>query len=788
MQKLKTKLPKNFRFFASNNQNLNDLKDLDTKKHYQFVLYKAMTKKDFKANKDECLSYLGSLFNAYQNFISQNNIRNKKLINYWQLYLSKNDREVILSVIKVLNKHGNFKELKNYIKNNIHAYNPKEIAFISKTFNSISLSDNDLSEIISGHCCNNIEKLDLYDIENITFNNCNKPFMQFSLKYVIKKLVEKKSENIKLNIDVNDDKFENQMLEIDNEFNQQWLKLKILQNYKSCMNKCSFEDVVNLYFDDMRKLKNINQPFYEINCVVNLWSLSTKLRETKNIRLDKSVLIYFLENDYLNKLFKNLDYYEYKSDLFDYFDGLLFRKKLDFEQLDYLYNYFRIQITNVKSGFLFFDYCRILSVIIKFMSQNVHYRQKAYLVKPNDDRLLNDEFYANHFINNLDNKIKLVLQVKFDILINKFHGMNFKSIVESLKFLIQIHKTPVDALNSFYTNFFQFYSTIASNDLHLFRQKILNLLGTLIELKNDHSASNELKLCLLLDTKFYYIKKFSTSAKKNFIIFLMLNEESCLKNFQLIAKNLRFLIPHLDINYHGLGNISNLIYSYFDLLLLGEHKQDLFKVLTVLFKHYSSELLANNVKMNEQQKKLDDTISRIMKDIHAPKYSNIITIEDKKNLFLDFDKFDLGLDELKPQIGVFNDNSAYMKIDQKLSLLVEILKNGNYYSEKILDQLWNFLIKTFSLLEKSSNSKDIVQKSINLVHIMSLYSHFDYTSCEMYFKKYRLFENLNNEIYEKILRDNIINAGILVVYVESLISLNLFVESAFYDMIKDAVS
>ena len=49
-------------------------------------------------------------------------------------------------------------------------------------------------------------------------------------------------------------------------------------------------------------------------------------------------------------------------------------------------------------------------------------------------------------------------------------------------------------------------------------------------------------------------------------------------------------------------------------------------------------------------------------------------------------------------------------------------------------------------------------------------------------KHFEVFEDLNNKIYNKILRRNI-PIRTLVLYVESLISLDLFVENAFNDLI-----
>ena len=65
---------------------------------------------------------------------------------------------------------------------------------------------------------------------------------------------------------------------------------------------------------------------------------------------------------------------------------------------------------------------------------------------------------------------------------------------------------------------------------------------------------------------------------------------------------------------------------------------------------------------------------------------------------------------------------------------------------------------------------------------MLIFSHFDYASNKYYWKHFESFEDLNNKIYNKILRRNI-PIQTLALYVENLVSLNLFVENAFNDMI-----
>ena len=217
-----------------------------------------------------------------------------------------------------------------------------------------------------------------------------------------------------------------------------------------------------------------------------------------------------------------------------------------------------------------------------------------------------------------------------------------------------------------------------------------------------------------------------------------------------------------------------------------DYKQDLIEVLSILFKKLANELIDGNgnIKMIESNKKIRDTIIDMMRSIRYENDVQLITNDDKKRIFSGLNELNLILNESDVENCVFNQKNLFMRIDQRLSCLVYMLKYGDYYSENILKQIYNFLIQTFRLfLDNSSNVKDVNSKVKTMVHVMSIFSHFDYTSNKNYLKHFESFEDLNNKIYNKILRRNI-PVPSLVLYVENLISLNLFVENAFNDLIR----
>ena len=142
-----------------------------------------------------------------------------------------------------------------------------------------------------------------------------------------------------------------------------------------------------------------------------------------------------------------------------------------------------------------------------------------------------------------------------------------------------------------------------------------------------------------------------------------------------------------------------------------------------------------------------------MRSIRYKNDVQLITNDDKKRIFSGLNELNLILNESDFENCVFNENNLFMRIDQRLSCLVYMLKYGDYYSENILKQIYNFLLQTFTLfLNNSSNIKDLNGKINQLVHVMSLYSHFDYASNKYYLKHFKSFEDLNNKIYNKILQ------------------------------------
>ena len=753
--------------------------------HSMFI--NEINRKDVRGDKHGNLVYLSDLFNSYQNFISMPNIRKSRVISHWQSYFRGANYDKINETFSYLHQHENYKQLRESILLNFDDYDAKEIAFICKTHNALSFR-NEKDEIhlkLNQYCQKNINKFDLHDIYNIGFikSNTNLKFFEDSTGHVLENIKKEKIKYTKLDMDSNGDVFENKMEKYDEE-SKLWLKLNVLRCYETgSMSSSQAKSTQDWLLNEGQFLIKREQKEYEINTIISLINRVLFLKRITKEKLQNSKLFEpFINHDYLTVVFKGLDLCYYKEDYFDYLNVI--HSFLNLNQLEYLAKYFQVKTNEATNNYLLFLNIKALDQVLLHKSVNSEYRMAINLKNINDKRIyLSKNITPNyyHLVDNLDEKFKRSFEEKYNLCVSNLDGFNFDLMASSLRLAYNIHSNKQEALNSFYKAFFNFYSNIKEIDLLHFRKSILFLLEKLIELKdesNEMNKSNEIQLCSILESQFnfYYSQDFTLRSKQNFISFLMLNEETLLKNFKFIKKK---LVDDILINYSTfeLNEIVHLLNKHQN-ALLRDFKQDIIEVLSILFKKLANELIDRNgdIRMIESNIKIRDTIIEIMRSIRYQNDVQLITNDDKKRIFSGLNELNLILNESDVENCVFNQNNLFMRVDHRLQDLVKMLKYGDYYSENILKQIYNFLLQTFTLfLNNSSNIKDLNGKINQLVHVMSLYSHFDYASNKNY---------LNNKIYKKILRRNI-PVPTLVLYVENLISLNLFVENAFNDLIRN---
>jgi hypothetical protein len=754
----------------------------DTKLNLQSIFFDKINDKNFQANQDECLVYLNSLFNSFQNFIHFKNIRNKDLINHWKRYLSTDDQTLIQNTLLELNKHENFKQLNTYLLKNLENYSPKEVAFISKTFKSINLqTENDLSIKLNDYCFNNLDKFDLYDIGNVIYNHHKNPFLRHSATHVHEKLLETATYTSFI-FDVNQDKFENMMKDYDLN-TKLWLKLDILKSYKHSYSIDLYKALLYNFFEESRALINKEPLVYEINCIINLCSQSYKT--VSNILLDDYSISPFIQDEYLNKLFNNFDLYEYKTDLNDYLKFFTYHKKLNNQHYESLSLYLQNKVEKSENYFEFFEYSRNFSYILSRRSKDRTFRTNMHIEKKGDRQVFTISEYDSmyyYLISILSKSFASAVQTNYDKFIKNLDKLSFPGVSESLILFCCLHKNPKEVLVQFYTNFFKIYSKFDPEDKNHFRHGILKMLEFLVELKKiSSSKTDELKLCSLLEFQ-YYTK--SATERVHLISFLMLNQESLHENIGFIQKQ---LVENI-ISTNSLSKITQFIYLLDQNLnfMLRECKPELIEICSVLYEARMKELISKTEVMNNTEILKNDSIRNIVTNLYWD--NKLMTVGDKNRVFSYAEKIDLKLNIEDAKNLVLNDRNIYMRLDQSLYAFVEMLKCGNFYSQNTLDQFWAFLIETFRLFinyesGKRNNFKNVINKFENILRVMSIYTHFDYTKSENYLKNNEMFEAINQVLYNNILRHKI-STPLLVIYVENLISLNLFVGNAFVDLIQ----
>jgi hypothetical protein len=288
--------------------------------------------------------FLSQLFNKFQKIVAYNeDIRAKDLINYRQSFKIINDRNEDYKIFQLINNHDQFKNCFDYISNNFDCFNSKEIAFISKVYNSISLSNDENDPLrlkIKEYCLLNIQKFDLYDIENITFNyRIYNQFILNSVDFVGNKIKDSEFVSKKLNIDKYNGYFENEMFEIDSKQKiQLWLRLNVFLNYRNYLKSQNCKSLIESLFEQSAYLIKNELNIYETNFIITLCSESALINNASG--LNRSIIQPFIDKDFLHKLFEKFELLKYKDDLHNFMLFYVFNvanEKKDFEDMNFYF-------------------------------------------------------------------------------------------------------------------------------------------------------------------------------------------------------------------------------------------------------------------------------------------------------------------------------------------------------------------------------------------------------------------------------------------------------------------
>ena len=221
--------------------------------------------------------------------------------------------------------------------------------------------------------------------------------------------------------------------------------------------------------------------------------------------------------------------------------------------------------------------------------------------------------------------------------------------------------------------------------------------------------------------------------------------------------------------------------------LLSTNKEDFVQILSKLYEIRIDRLLEMKKEIKKTKSKIyvNEAIPLLMRNVDFDE-SKLLQIDDKKKIFSYASKVRLSLNDDHVSDCVFNNLDSNMTVEERLHKFARLLCYGNYYRDEILDELWNFCLKTLNLLLKTSNTSletdRHFMKYMHLIKIITLFQKFDYTNSLNFKNDFHAFQETNRALYE-IYRGKI-DEKLLFNYVESLISLNMYVADAFTDLAK----
>ena len=151
------------------------------------------------------------------------------------------------------------------------------------------------------YCQKYIKKVDLNDFYNIRFNKSsnNLKFAYDSKEYVLENIKKDKIISTKLDIDKNEDVFENKMEKYDEE-SRLWFKSNILRCYEVGIIPSEAKSTSDWLLNEAQFLTKREQKEYEINTIISVMSRVLFLNKISKEKLQKSKIFEpFVNQDYI---------------------------------------------------------------------------------------------------------------------------------------------------------------------------------------------------------------------------------------------------------------------------------------------------------------------------------------------------------------------------------------------------------------------------------------------------------------------------------------------------------
>jgi hypothetical protein len=782
-------------------------------------LFIAVQKKTNLDDKESSLIYLHIIFKAFQTLIEKKGASDDEIISSWRTMV-KNEQYLDLNfLLNYIVRHKDFNKSIDFILKNLSEFNRKELAFIFKIHTNLidnkgkselTIAIKDSLKIDSEQELRNFDSFDLNNIYSAySALNLKEELFEQTYQYVYENhLMQFDKELNKFNSEILDKEIIDKNLYYHFDFETKrflWSKLNLFSVYKKQYLRDERIDFLNEYFQHLNEVldqeevvKNSSFKTYKINLLSFFYKELNEAIQIKfirnnhnlNVKLQKNFNKYqdeFLKNlkliennDSLNKsirLFTIIDDHflskDYKIAL-DFFKNILLNPKTEsfqfFSFLRYYHDLLKEKFMN-RNHFQTFQKIKNLNLLPSSMVNTIYNDLVTITIDQNQQFI--DAYLKN--IKNSDYFDLRNVECTFSFIYNIAANINQKA---GLEFIDNIYDFIIDL--------------IEREDMAL--KHVIPTLNALMLIRREakvYTVEKHLKLSeIIID--FLKNKNLELEPSHYFLLITFLTSEklSINKHFN----DVHDLLVKRAIDYYSVDRFSTIIFCIIRNLnkeFIGNSKYQLISFSSDFVKKFT-------ISMHKGYYAKGDNFE-INSLLNASR--NICELDTSLLEYLDrsdsdaYDEFRLKLSEnidninVKYLISKANSPLNY-KIDKKNSCSLE-LRMGKLAKMIILTNtflfndfgvIWNYLFKYIGDLIASN---EILRNPNveNLIDLLSLFKHFDYTNDENYLnKRLDIFKNLMSKLYSRLDTYDISNE-LMLTLAECLLSLNFFDKKLFNDIL-----
>lgn len=748
------------------------------------------------------LTYLNDLYTDYVKLTRLNHVDNHQIYIWTDANLNiKNDLNVML-ILDNLNKNVNYQLLHKSILDNFDKYSHKELAYIFKLIRILSPKGSNLDSKLHAYCLTQIKKFDLNDLVNVLFAyNRYQDIPTEVLTYIGNLLLLDCDANIssqQISFQTNEiDKFEAKMRCLDVNYDYLWSKLNLFSLTKAKLETNRFNDIANKFLkNSIKSIKKNENKLYEVNYMLNLFKCCNFVDNSyQKYKASVDIISVYLNESYLNFLFKNLDLLEYKTVIVKSLKFIYLHKKLHQDHIDYLIDYFKYKLIDTQvTSVEFFNAISVLDYLIYRKTLFIPNRDYSQ-INPLDITLTNlymqlaqnlfSKTQQNDFLFNFKTKIKTI------------HPYNLHLYIGSFRLSIILLKTDLNfAIETPYLKIIKLFKQIDYNNFIQIGY-LASLFKPLAKMNYQKTRNFELELCSLID--FNQLCNSNIEGNRLYLLYyFMKNKETCVKNFDKIADVLlNHILVKKDMVKKELIPLVYLLKTNTKSLLNSHVKHEFLSVCSRVYEDFIQQII-HNWKVNETfMIYMNALLIAMLRDIFH-RFGGMIDYDDKYNVLFNFAK-DLVITFTPHQTKDIAINREINRqntlcVTKRVFLLTEYMIYSNYYSLKNLDQIWNYLMNTIEFLlniniESNDQNYHSRLKIIigNIMVTFKLFAHFDYTISENYKSTKEKFVKLNEAFYKKFFNISL-HDKVKTLYIRNLLIMDCESEYLIKDLLNKKVN